>query len=62
MEAKKGQIIKIYNGHILTPTQDLGIGSIFIADGKIIGVEKGNYEIADCLEYNAQGNYIALDL
>ena len=59
MEAKKGQIIKIYNGHILTPTQDLGIGSIFIADGKIIGVEKGNYEVADCLEYNAQGNYIA---
>lgn len=59
MEAKKGQIIKIYNGHILTPTQDLGIGAIVIEDGKIIGIEKGNYEISNCLEYNAEGNYIA---
>ena len=46
MEIKKGQITRIFNGEIITPEKNLGIGTVLISEGKIIGVEPGNYKVA----------------
>lgn len=55
MEIKKGQITRIFNGEIITPEKNLGIGTVLISEGKIIGVEPGNYKVADSVDYDAQG-------
>ena len=55
MEIKKGQITRIFNGEIITPEKNLGIGTVLISEGKIIGVESGNYKVADSVDYAAQG-------
>ncbi len=59
METSKGQIARIYNGQILMPDKNFGIGTVLIAGGKIIGIEPGNYEVTDSIGYNAQGGFIA---
>ena len=59
MEIKKGQITRIFNGEIITPEKNLGIGTVLISEGKIIGVEPGNYKVADSVDYDAQGGFIA---
>ena len=59
MDTEKGKIIRIYNGIIITPEKNLGIGTVLVSEGKIIGVEPGNYRLPDCIEYDACGNYIA---
>ena len=41
MEIKKGQITRIYNGEIITPERNFGVGTVLIAEGKIIGIEPG---------------------
>jgi len=51
--------LKIYNGIILSPFHNLGIGTIIIEDGKIVAVEKGDIEVSGAEEIDAQGNYIA---
>ena len=51
--------LKIYNGIILTPFQNLGEGSVVIEDGKIIGIESGRVDVPDAEEIDAGGNYIA---
>ena len=53
----KGRL-KIFNGEIITSRQNLGIGTVIIEDGKIIGVDKGNAEVPGCKEVDAGGNYI----
>ena len=45
METEKGQITRIYNGEIITPERNFGVGTVLIAEGKIIGIEPGNYEV-----------------
>lgn len=59
MEIKKGQITRIFNGEIITPEKNLGIGTVLISEGKIIGVEPGIYKVADSVDYDAQGGFIA---
>lgn len=56
---KKSSLIRIFNGEIITPEENLGIGTVIIDNGKIIGVEQGYYEVPNCLSYDAQGGYIA---
>lgn len=62
MEKKEKNIastLRIFNGKIISPERNLGIGTVIISEGKIIGVEQGNYEVPDCVSYDAQGGYIA---
>lgn len=59
METKKGQITRIFNGEVITPEKNLGTGTVLISDGKIIGVEPGNYKVAGSIDCDAQGGFIA---
>ena len=52
-------IMKIVNAKIITPYRIIPNGSIVIKEGKIDYVGRGNIEIENCLEIDAQGNYIA---
>lgn len=52
-------MIRIYNGEVITPETNLGICTVLISKGKIIGIEKGNIEVPDCLSIDAGGGYIA---
>lgn len=51
--------IKIYNGFILTPFLNMGLGTVIIEDNKIVGVERGNIEVPDAEEIDAAGCYIS---
>jgi N-acetylglucosamine-6-phosphate deacetylase len=51
--------IKIYNGKIVTPHRVIKGGCIVIEGGKILTVSAENIAVADALEINANGNYIA---
>lgn len=53
------QRIKIYNGKIITPHEIIDGGTLLINGGIIENVSKGNIEVADALEINAEGKYIA---
>ena len=46
METEKGQITRIYNGEIITPERNFGVGTVLIAEGKIIGRETMKYPAA----------------
>lgn len=50
--------IKLHNGRVITPFEDLGIGTILIEGGKILAVEKGNIEASGFESHDAKGNYI----
>lgn len=50
---------KIYNATILSPSVNLGLGTVIVEEGKIIGVEKGNIEVADSESIDAKGAYLA---
>lgn len=56
---EKKQMICIYNGEIITPYKNLGLGTVVIEGSKIVGIEKGNTEISDCLYIDAEGGYIS---
>ena len=45
METEKGQITRIYNGEIITPERNFGVGTVLIAEGKIIGIEPETHEV-----------------
>ncbi len=49
----------IKNGRILTPFRDIGIGSVVIENGIIIGVETVDVSIADAKVIDAGGNFIS---
>jgi N-acetylglucosamine-6-phosphate deacetylase len=51
--------IKIFNGKIITPKSILENASLIVLDGKISGIEKGNPNISDALEIDAEGQYIS---
>ena len=55
METEKGQITRIYNGEIITPERNFGVGTVLIAEGKIIGIEPGNYEVPGSIGHDAHG-------
>jgi len=52
------KILKIHNGKILTPYRIIE-GTIIVVDGKIKEVSEGNIDVADAIEIDAKGNYIA---
>ena len=51
--------IKIYNGRIITPYRIIPRGTVLITDGILTVVKEGDIEVADAMEINAEGNYIA---
>ena len=55
METEKGQITRIYNGEIITPERNFGVGTVLIAEGKIIGIEPGNYEVPGSIGHDIPG-------
>lgn len=50
--------LKIFNGIIITPFENLGIGTVLIENGLITAVEKGNIEANGYTEVDANQNYI----
>ena len=52
-------LLKIYNGTILTPQQAIKNGCMVIADGKIREISDANIEAAGAVEIDAKGKYIA---
>lgn len=56
---EKKQMIRIYNGEIITPDKNLGLGTVLIEGNKIVAIEKGNVEFADSLSIDAKGGYIS---
>ncbi len=53
------QKLKIFNGQIITPYRIIPRGTIVVMDGKIAAVREENIEVADALEIDVQGKYIA---
>ncbi|MEQ7801649.1 N-acetylglucosamine-6-phosphate deacetylase [Pedobacter sp. ASV1-7] len=51
--------IKIYNGTIITPYRLIKNGTVIITNGIITGVSEGNADVADAIEIDAKGKYIA---
>jgi N-acetylglucosamine-6-phosphate deacetylase len=52
-------MLKIINGHIITPFRILEKGTILISDGKIIEVNHGDLDAPDAITFDACGRYIA---
>lgn len=59
METEERKITRIHNAVILSPEENLGVGTVLVAEGKIIGVEKGDYRLPGADDYDAQGCYLA---
>src|SRR6478736_2502187 len=55
----ESQRLKIYNGQLITPFGIIPKGTIIIVNGIITEIKEGDIEIADAMEINAGGNYIA---
>lgn len=55
----KGQISKIINGRVITPSGCLKQGNVIVKDGRIIEVSSQNQEIAGATIIDAEGNYVA---
>lgn len=53
------QQLKIYNGRILTPYRIITGGTVLVSGDTIMAVSEGDIEVADALEIDAQGKYIA---
>lgn len=51
--------IKIFNGVLLTPYRNLGLGYVVVGAGKIIETGTGNPDIPGCEEIDARGCYIS---
>lgn len=53
------QPIKIFNGQILTPYRIIPHGTVLVTGGTITAVSEGDIEVADAIDIDAQGKYIA---
>lgn len=53
------QYLKIYNGQIITPYRIILKGTVLIEGDTIIAVKEGNIEVADAIEIDAMGKYVA---
>lgn len=53
------EFTKIFNAKVVLPDSVSDGSSIIIKDGKIVGVQRGNPEISDCLTIDAKGNFVA---
>ena len=50
---------KIFNGVLITPYRNRGLGYVVTENGKIVDIGTGNPDIPDCEEIDAKGKYIA---
>jgi len=50
---------KITNGHIITENSIISDGTLFIDDGKILGIEKSKIESTEFTEIDARENYVS---
>jgi N-acetylglucosamine-6-phosphate deacetylase len=55
----KQQLIKIYNGKIITPDSIINNGTILVTGDTITAVLEGDADVADALEIDAKENYIS---
>lgn len=53
------QKIKIVNGNIITPYRIIPGGTVLITGNEITAVSEGNLEVADAVEIDAKGKYVA---
>lgn len=53
------QTLKIYNGKVVTPYRIIPNGSVLITGETITAVSEGNIVVADAVEIDAKGKYIA---
>ena len=51
--------IKIFNGVLITPYRNRGLGYVVVEDGRIADIGTGDAEVADCECIDAGGRYIA---
>ncbi|MFA5848811.1 MAG: N-acetylglucosamine-6-phosphate deacetylase [Bacteroidales bacterium] len=51
--------LKIFNGYIITPFENLGVGTVLTDNGKITAVEMGNIEVSGYEEIDAKNCYIS---
>lgn len=58
MDSKKS-LIKINNGHLITPSRIIPNGSILVEDGIISAVEDHDFEIPGVINLDAGGRYIS---
>jgi len=56
---KKSQILKIYNGQIITPYRTFPQGTIIVKDGIITSISDKNTTVPGAVEIDAKGKYIA---
>lgn len=53
------QLLKIFNGKILTPYRMIPRGTVLVTDGIITEVKEGDIEASDAIEIDAKRNYIS---
>ena len=58
MQTAKQQL-KIYNGHIITPSRIIKGGTILVGDGKIIAISEEDISAPGAIEIDAQGKYVS---
>lgn len=54
-----GELLKIHNGRIITPYRIIPHGTVLVKGGTITAVCEGDLEVADAVEIDAMGMYIA---
>src|ERR1700759_627166 len=53
------EMLKIYNGRVVTPQGIIPRGTVVVAGQRIAEIREGDVDVPDALEIDAQGNYIA---
>lgn len=53
------QLIKIFNGKIITPEKIIDGGTILIQSNRIEAISNGDIEVANCIEIDAKGKFIS---
>ena len=51
--------IKIFNGLLITPYRNRGLGYVIVENGIITEIGTGDIDVPDCKEIDAKGSYIA---
>ena len=53
------QPIKIFNAQVITPFRIMPRGSVLISEGVITAVSEGDIVVADAIEIDANGKFVA---
>jgi N-acetylglucosamine-6-phosphate deacetylase len=52
-------LLKIFNGQVVTPSRIIKDGAVLVSDGHIVEVSEGNIDAPGTIEMDAGGNYIS---